>query len=139
MSDLRPCPDCGVAPGEEHLDVGCDVARCLAFGGQRLSCEMGVAAFLQAEYGKPFTGAEEHDCGRDVWTGVWPGVAECIEFGWYAYFEEPKPGQQYGRWVQCSADHPKAQPNLNRLIEDAVWDPEARRWQLRPDAAEPRI
>jgi hypothetical protein len=47
------CPDCGVAPGRRH-HAGCDVARCLETGHQRLSCAGG------------------HDCGQDVWTGEWP-------------------------------------------------------------------
>jgi hypothetical protein len=53
---MRNCPDCDVAPGQPH-DPNCDVARCLATGGQRLG-----------------HGDEEHDCGNDVWTGQWPGT-----------------------------------------------------------------
>jgi hypothetical protein len=58
------CPDCDVAVGEAHVndeaDGGCDVARCLVTGPQRLTCEADHAA--------------DHDCGRDVWTGGWPGL-----------------------------------------------------------------
>lgn len=49
----KPCPDCSVTTGTAHV-LECDVARCLVTGYQRLSCE------------------DEHDCGSDVWSGVWP-------------------------------------------------------------------
>lgn len=58
----RPCPDCAAPPGHEH-DDNCDVARCLKGGfRQRLTCDCG-------------------DCGRDIWTGLWPGTAECFRRG----------------------------------------------------------
>lgn len=55
--ETRQCPDCGVMPGNEHKD-GCDIARCLICGGQKLGC----------------------DCisnNTDVWTGIYPGIREC--------------------------------------------------------------
>lgn len=88
------CHDCGVAPGELHKD-GCDVERCPNCGAQRLSC----------------------DCKDDVmprlrWTGVWPGVMECQEFGWYV---------PHGSMLF---------EDLNRLYVDAVWDRETGRFVL---------
>lgn len=56
LTTTDTCPDCGVAPGNEHGEH-CDVARCLDTGEQRLIHEM---------YG------ETNCCGRDVWTGEWP-------------------------------------------------------------------
>jgi hypothetical protein len=54
------CPDRAVVVGEPHVDDeydgGCDVARCLETGRQRLMCDL------------------DHDCGRDIWTGWWPGL-----------------------------------------------------------------
>jgi len=61
------CPDCGVKTGEKHVE-GCDVARCLKCGGQRLSCD------CKGKAG-----------GGDIWTGLWPGVKECHEKGYVVY------------------------------------------------------
>jgi hypothetical protein len=62
------CPDCDVAVGEAHsydeVNGGCDVARCLVTGLQRLSC------------------GHSHDCGHDVWSGRWPGQLDCERLGW---------------------------------------------------------
>lgn len=81
------CPDCDVPAGQCHLD-GCDVARCMTTGLQRL-------------------GHGPCDCAPDIWTGTWPGKAECNEFGW-----------TYGPGL----------PYLNRLHTQAVWSPEKKRW-----------
>ncbi len=93
-TSLHPfCPYCEVGIGEAHR-ARCDVARCLTTGQQRsTSCR----------------------CPRDVWTGRWPGTAECEEFGWMI-----GPGQ----------------PDLNRLLTTATWDPLACRWN-RPIPATP--
>lgn len=105
--ELRNCGDCAVAPGQPHTE-GCDVARCLETGDQRISC------------------GEDHDHGRDIWTGTWPGEAECVEFGWYSVFTE-------NGWQRCTADTPYAGPDLNRLHRgDADWDRESGRWVKMP-------
>lgn len=98
------CPDCGVKPGEKHLDF-CDVERCPACGGQCISCGCGD---------------DSHE--RMAWTGEWPGVAECREFGWYS---KMVPGQG---WISCDKDEPGASENLNRLYIDARWDTDKRRF-----------
>lgn len=111
--DLKTCQDCGAATGSPHAD-GCDTARCLRTGGQRLSC------------------GEPHDCGADVWTGEWPGVAECREFGWYSRFI---PGVG---WRRCEPGWPGASEDLNRLHGgEAGWDAAAGRWVLQPWAGGP--
>lgn len=66
----QSCHDCGVAPGTAHLD-GCDTARCLNTGIQRLQCDCGK-------------------CGDDVWTGMWPGIQECYDLKLVCYDESTK-------------------------------------------------
>ncbi|UUV28590.1 hypothetical protein NQK81_27845 [Amycolatopsis roodepoortensis] len=103
-SSLEPsCPDCHAEIGQVHLEW-CDVARCLATGLQRLGHD------------------ETCQCPQDTWSGLWPGDAECIEFGWL-----------YGPGL----------PDLNRLMTTATWDPVAHRWtrpqhQNTPVEGEPR-
>lgn len=101
------CPDCAVPTGAPHA-AGCDVARCLVTGLQRLSCRHLA-----------------HDCGEDVWSGRWPGEAECEEFDWWAYFVP------YGNpsWRPCGPDHAAARHDLNRLVREALWDRDAMRWR----------
>lgn len=105
---MKDCHDCGAKPGEPHQD-GCDTARCLVTGMQRLSCE------------------EDHDdCGDDIWTGRWPGEADAERLGWYARFVP------YGNpsWVRCGPDGEGATPDLNRLNPmSARWDRKNLRWE----------
>lgn len=103
------CNDCGVLPGQPH-DVRCDVARCLDTGQQRIQYE-----------------GRDHDCGADVWSGEWPGDAECREFGWWV---QDRCAEGMG-WVPCAANAPGATEDLNRLAVDAVWSRERKRWVLR--------
>lgn len=73
LSEPRPrCPDCEVAISRPHVD-GCDVARCLRTGLQRLSCE------------------RNHNCGKDTWSGRWPGETDCERLGWMIGPGLPRP------------------------------------------------
>lgn len=105
------CRDCWVEPGQVHED-GCDVARCVWTGHQRLAC-----GALLADDG--------HECTNDVWSGTWPGEAECREYGLWAYFV-PNGNPS---WRPCSADHPGARPDLSRLVFEGWWDRDTKRWR----------
>lgn len=73
------------------------------------------------------------DCGDDVWTGEWPGEDEAAALGWYAYFG-PEADPPEAGWIRCTADHPGARPDLNRLTIDGRWDREAHKWVAPVDA-----
>ena len=134
--DGKPCNDCGASVGEPH-GHGCDVARCMWTGQQRIQCGGSLAAACCAVLrtaGREDLAADlayhlglddpNHDCGKDIWTGRWPGEAEAEEFGWFVRWGPP--------WIECGPDHPDALPNLNRLAVDATWDREAKRWRRKP-------
>ena len=63
VDTLRNCHDCGVKPGQIHLD-GCDTERCSVCGTQLISC-----------------GCTKHDKAFARWTGLWPGSAEAEALG----------------------------------------------------------
>jgi hypothetical protein len=100
------CHDCGVAPGFLHL-AGCDVERCPVCGGQYISCDCDFFA-------------EE----RLPWAGIWPGVEECREFGWYS---KMVPGKG---WVRCEKEESGATEDLNRLAVEAKWNSKLGRYVL---------
>lgn len=105
---MKNCPDCNVKPGEIHLDW-CDVERCPRCGGQFISCDCSQE--------------EADEFPRLPWTGEWPGIAACVEFGWYAKLTK------HGL-VPCSEDDEGAHPDLNRLSKEAEWDSEKGRWVI---------
>lgn len=104
------CPDCGVAVGEPHVG-GCDIARCLVTGWQDIACGGETHVFKGRWYGE-----HEGECGEDVWTGYFPGVQECWEYGLYAKLV---PGRG---WVPTTEDDPDASEDLNRLVSIYKWD-----------------
>lgn len=138
------CPDCGVAPGVAH-EEGCDVASCPFCGFQDLQCGSQREEDEHGEgIGPAFcsnTDNQRTDGDMQVWTGVWPGVAECVEFGWWArwtvvteYSRDGSPDS--GELVPCAFEHPHARTDLNRLIiagatGELVWNPVRSRWVQR--------
>src|SRR5262245_10804319 len=100
------CPDCGVSSGEVHR-TGCDVEQCPYCGRQLISCGCRRRPPLD---------------DRLPWTGLWPGVAECREFGWFARLV---PGKG---WVPCDAGDEGAIEDLNHLHAEARWDRKAKRF-----------
>lgn len=108
------CPDCGVARGRRHAP-NCDVARCGMTGGQRFCC--------------PYADDKDHDCGSDIWTGVWPvnGVQafrDRQEFGSIA-----RPGFiAPDLLARCTGDqscpvHPGAMPHVGGELFPVARDP----------------
>ena len=102
------CHDCGVKPGGFHRP-GCDVEQCPYCGGQLISCDCRRQPPLD---------------DRMPWTGLWPGVVECREFGWFARLVVGT------GWVSCAADEPGAVEDLNRLHTEARWDRGEKRFVL---------
>ncbi|MFD8980918.1 YgjP-like metallopeptidase domain-containing protein [Streptomyces sp. NPDC059564] len=99
------CPKCHAHPGNLHTNW-CDLARCAFTGFQRSGCQHPSTICLT------------------LWTGRWPGEEECEEYGFYYQpvdgFREP-----------CNADDEGAEPDLNRLYTECVWDPGQQRMILR--------
>jgi len=96
---MEICHDCDARANEFHQD-GCDVERCAECGFQKITC-----------------GCENVET-RMPWTGEWPGLKECREYGFFVKIVE---GQ--GR-VSCDKDDPDItkREDLNRLVSEAVWD-----------------
>ena len=128
MSDeLASCHDCGASPGEPHGD-DCDTAICVRTGQQRILC--GVRPVFRGAELIDMEGYSPHpdeDCGRDIWTGHWPGEMDAIRLGWYARFV-PNGNPS---WVRCGKDDEGARPDLNRLAIDGQWNRDLLRWEER--------
>ena len=111
MYCTNECPECGARPGNVHRR-GCDVELCPYCGDQLVRCRCSA----------PYPPLDD----RMVWTGTFPGVAECEEFGWYARLV---PGQG---WILCDPWDLDAEPDLYRLHAEAQWDREGKRFILDP-------
>jgi hypothetical protein len=111
MSGKQTCPDCGVSPGEFHVP-GCDVERCTDCGHQAIGCDCPLD--------------EEPAHPRLPWTGEFPGVAECREYGLWARTLPGKTGSH-----PCKAGTPGAAEDLITLVMTCVWDADAARWRKR--------
>lgn len=122
----RPCPDCGVAPGEHHK-LGCDVCRCPACGRQELSCDCAfdtaVVGDLAASQLAAFN--EKWAAKRKPWTGVWPGWEECREYWFWCLMAGTCA-------IHVGPDCPGAVPDLNRLYAECVWDAEQQKFVPKP-------
>ena len=133
----EPCNDCGAPVGTAHRE-DCDVARCLHNGRQRIQCDGGICdedCDTTDPYGRAqheaFHGEGPHECGLELWDGVWPGYEECVELGLYCFF----PGLGVG-YIPCGPEHPEAMPDLNRLPRATVWDRDRQRRVARDGKAE---
>lgn len=111
----RVC-SCGAMPGEQHSDLGCDIARCASSGIQWIQCEGELHIYNGRHYGQ-----HEGPCVSDIWTGWYPGMLEAVERGWFVYFGPP--------WIPCDPTHPGATPDLNRVGSELRWNPATQRHQ----------
>jgi len=130
-SNDKRCPDCQVAVGEKHQH-GCDVERCPLCKMQLLSCDcvykvngMDTGDLEEKHPDIYNNGATDEMWARfdaevakrggfEVWTGEWPGVAECRERGWFCQ-DGFGPDHRWGSFCPCPPDAPGAMPDLNRL------------------------
>jgi hypothetical protein len=143
---LRNCGDCGVEPGTLHKP-GCDVERCPKCGGQAISCSciyevcgMDIDT-LETEHPDIYENGpteemyEKWDAewgARSIpWTGVWLGVPECREYGFWCVFGPDMNPPRRG-WISVPAGTPGATEDLNRLARETVWDPDTQRYVRLP-------
>ena len=136
----KNCPDCGVGVNQFHIG-GCDVERCVLCGRQLIGChciyKVNGFDIHEMEFTHPdifnngpteemyklYDAEVEKYGGFLPWTGIWPGVSECQEFGWYCIFI-PNKG-----FESVDKNYPEASEDLNRLYSGAsFWSKEKRRF-----------
>jgi hypothetical protein len=138
----RACYDCNAGIGENHTGY-CDIERCARCGGQAISChciyEVNEIDYRTLETTHPEVYSngptpemearweKEWGSRRLPWTGEWPNLAECREYGFWAIFGPDMDPPRTG-WVPVPGNTPGAQENLKRLYEECVWDQEKKRF-----------
>lgn len=101
------CTHCGVKPGKPHLR-GCEEARCLYNGEQRLSH---LGNYLHPG-----------DCGKAIWTGEYAGEAECREYGLWCRWVDAQ------GYVPCDVDDHGAVVDITALVNLGRWNRILHRW-----------
>jgi hypothetical protein len=119
------CPICKVNAGEYHV-LGCGMESCPYCGGDFPDC---LLARRCHGCESPTLWPPPRD-DRLPWTGEWAPETLCRELGWYF-----KPGLR-GRFVRCSADAPGAVPDWDRVMAEAIWCREEKRFRLPQDSSE---
>lgn len=131
------CPQCDVSIGQTHTP-GCDIEICPFCGAQMLQDKCSYEHFginvttMAAEHpdiycnGLPDDMAEKYEefVGPHLlkWDGVWPGVRECREYGFWSKWVDGT------GWVECSENDPEAGEDLNKLAVLSHWDKEQKRY-----------
>lgn len=95
LTKWENCPDsgCETPIGSLHKK-DCSIARCKEHGEQLIGCLISGLSHSPTTF-----------------KGTWPGEAEAVERGWFAYFDGSE-------WQECSSDHPEAKADLNRFYEN---------------------
>lgn len=152
--EIQDCGDCGVAPGNLHMD-NCDVERCPFCGGQALMCwsyygdqELAELTLEHKEYPDAEllkkikmiinNGGEAiiadccdkivGDVDRMKWTGIWPGIKECQKYNLWSKRNPDGPG-----YIKCDKDDPEASEDLNSLLDDCNWSRKLKKWVLKKE------
>lgn len=136
---MTPCPACGAPPGQFH-GRGCQIERCPRCGLQLIGCDCiyeinGLdpnaldtkhPEILRHGLTEAMVRKMDQEWGarRMRWTGEYPGVAQCREWGWYA---RRIPGERY--WHRCEPTDEGAMEDLNRIIATCRWNPETQLWE----------
>lgn len=108
MNTHESCRNCGAEPGQYH-QRDCDVERCPFCGHQLITCDCEEKPTLD---------------DRMPWSGEFPGIAECREFGLWAKLNPNGPG-----WIPCDFSDPDAHEDLNTLMGTFHWDRLEKRWR----------
>jgi hypothetical protein len=109
------CHDCQAMPGEFH-QPGCDVESCPFCGHQIISCDCAKDEDFYTEL---------QQVGAIPWSGMWPGQKEAIEYDFWCRWALTITGHA---WQRCAKGDHGARVNLNRVLEECVWDKVKRRW-----------
>jgi len=146
-SELHDCHDCGVKPGELHTP-GCDVQRCPRCGMQQIGCNCIYEVNnidvddMETEHPSIYKNGPtkqmyakwdvEWGTRQQLWTGEWPGIAECREYGFWCLWDEAnRRWMGWPKFKNITAETPGAQEDLNRLVGVCRWDIDAQKWMQR--------
>lgn len=141
---MNPCHDCGAPVGALHVP-GCDVERCPRCGNQAVGCDCIYIVCgmdprtLEEQHpdiynnGPTYKMREQWDREwgerRMPWTGLWPGVPECQEYGFWCLWGPDMTPPRNG-WVRVPAGTPGAREDLNTLAVMTVWDADQQKYVL---------
>lgn len=131
------CPKCGVGIGQIHKS-DCGLERCPFCGIQMIQDKciyeyFGInVATMQAEHYDIYCNGLPDDMMAKYdefvrphlipWDGVWPGVRECREYGFWSKWVDGT------GWVECDANDPEAREDLNKLAMLSKWDKDQKRY-----------
>lgn len=114
----------------------------LARGQACIGCEVQVGGYHRAgclETECPQSGLPQTYCpgqhghsGGGIWTGLVPGEAAAVSFGWFAALRPGKgwtPIPPQADAAEYGADY---MPDFNRVFHQARWDEESQQW-IKPE------